>query len=310
MILPIKIGAGPGDDAAASPSPRLTPPRGQMGRIRLRTLVAMRWIAVGGQTATVLIVDIVFDYDFPLAWALATIAASAVLNLYLVWRHPVSKRCNDTEAALYLAYDTLQLAFLLFLTGGLHNPFSFLLIAGAVIAATVLSVRTTVLLTGLVVACASFLVFVHLPLPWPEGAAPAMGAADPPVPWLEGRLQSLDIIHLPILPAPDGRHPISHVYALGIWTALVVGMVFFATNIMRVAREGRRISDALMETQMALAREHRLSAVGGLAAAAAHELGTPLGTIAVIAKELSRDVPADSPDELPQGFQAPAHGHG
>jgi two-component system sensor histidine kinase RegB len=223
-------------------------------------LVLARWIAVFGQTVTILFVYFALGYGLPIALALAAVGASAVLNIAVTLRYPISKRLSDREAVLYLAYDTLQLAVLLFLTGGLHNPFSVLMLAAVTISATILSVRSTIWLGALFLVCVSILMFFHLPLPW-----------------------------------SGGDHELSHIYVFGIWTALVVGMVFFSIYALRVAEEGRRMSDALTETQMALAREQRISAVGGLAAAAAHELGTPLGTMALIAKEMSRELPADSP---------------
>lgn len=230
------------------------------GRVRLRTLVLTRWIAVIGQTITVLVVYFGLGYDLPVGLALLTVAASAALNAVLTARYPPSRRLSDTEAALYLGYDTLQLAVLIFLTGGLHNPFSVLMLVAVIISATILSIRSTVWLGVLTFVCVSLLTAVHLPLPWPGGA-----------------------------------HTLSHIYVFGIWTALVVGMAFFSAYVLRVAEEGRRMADALTETQMALAREQHLSAVGSLAAAAAHELGTPLGTIALVAKELSRELPANGP---------------
>jgi two-component system sensor histidine kinase RegB len=223
-------------------------------------LVLTRWIAVLGQTVTILFVYFVLGYDLPVVPALATVAASAVLNVVVTLRYPASKRLADTEALLYLAYDTLQLAVLLFLTGGLHNPFSVLMLGTVTISATILSVRSTIWLGTLFLICVSILMFFHLPLPW-----------------------------------QGGEHELSHIYVFGIWTSLAVGMVFFSVYVLRVAEEGRRMSDALTATQMALAREHRMSAVGGLAAAAAHELGTPLSTLALVAKEMSRELPADSP---------------
>lgn len=248
-------------DGPAPPAfPRASLAAAPTGRVLSRTLVLFRWIAVFGQTTTILVVAFVLRYDFSLTLTLAAVGASALLNVYLTLRYPASKRLSDNEAALYLAYDTLQLATLLFLTGGLHNPFSFLMLGPAMISATVLSKRSTILLVGMLLVCVSALVFFHQPLPW-----------------------------------PGGKHPISHIYVFGIWSALVVGMMFFSINVIRVAEEGRRMFNALTETQMVLAREQRLSAVGGLAAAAAHELGTPLGTIALVAKEMSRELPEDFP---------------
>ncbi len=245
--------------AKAPPMTRLlSAPKAQTGRIRLRTLILIRWIAVGGQITTILFVYAVMGYDLPLAPVLAVVGVSALLNIVLDIRYPSSKRLSDKEAALYLAYDTLQLAVLLYFTGGLHNPFSFLMLGAALISAPVLSVRMTFMLGALIVTCVTGLGIFHLPLPWTGGV-----------------------------------HSLSHIYVFGIWTSITLAMVFFSINVLRVAEEGRRMSDALTETQMALAREQRLSAVGGLAAATAHELGTPLGTIALVAKELARDLPEE-----------------
>lgn len=294
MIALKKMSTKHADDAA---EPTVSQPSAALnyaGRVRLRTLVLARWVAIIGQTTAILIVYFILKYDFPIVATLITVSVSMFLNVYLTVRFPVSKRLADAEATGYLVYDTLQLAVLLFLTGGLHNPFSFLLPTAVIVSAAVLSARTTVRLIGLLLVIVTVLMFVHMPLPWPEGLHPPSVIPHLPPPW-SGEGHSVDsIIHLP-LPGPGGHHSIAHVYVLGIWFALVIGMLFFVANVMRVAEEGRRMSDALMETQMALAREQQLSAVGSLAAAAAHELGTPLGTIAIVAKELSGDLPANSP---------------
>lgn len=230
------------------------------GRVRLRTLVLIRWVAVAGQTGALLFVHYGLGFPLPVVPTLALVAASALLNIAVSWRWSASTRLSDRGAAGYLAYDILQLAALLSLTGGLHNPFSLLFLAPVTISATILSLRSTLWLGLLALACMSLLTFLHLPLPW-----------------------------------PGGEHPLSHLYIAGIWVALVIGMVFLAAYSWRVVAEARRMSDALAATQMALAREQRLSALDALAAAAAHELGTPLGTIAVVAKELRRELSADSP---------------
>ena len=235
--------------------------KGQVGkgRMRLQTLVLIRWVAIAGQTVAILVVRFGFGFDMQLALVLAVVAASAIVNIFLAVRYPASTRLSDSEAALYLAFDTLQLAVLLFLTGGVLNPFSILVLVPVIIAATTLSLRSTIWLGVVTLVSLSILSFFHLPLPWDEGG-----------------------------------FAISDRYTFGIWSALALSMVFITVYAFRIAAESRRMSDALTETQMALAREQRLSAVGGLAAAAAHELGTPLGTIALVAKELSRDLPEGS----------------
>ena len=191
---------------------------------------------------------------------ISAVVVSAVVNVILTARYSAPTRLKDGEAAATLAFDTLQLGVLLFLTGGAQNPFSILVLAPVTISAMTLSLRSTILLGILTFASLAFLAFYHLPLPW-----------------LAGGLE------------------LSPVYVFGIWTALAIGMIFITVYAWRIAEESRRMSDALAETQMALARAQQLSALGGLAAAAAHELGTPLGTIALVARELSRDLPPGSP---------------
>jgi len=229
--------------------------------VSLRKLVLIRWIAVTGQAATVLAVRYGFGFDVKIEAALTAVAISAVLNIVATLSHRGSARLGDREASFYLAYDTLQLGVLLFLTGGLQNPFAILMLAPVTVSATILSRASVIWLSILTVAALSFLALVHMPLP----------------------ARSDMILH----PQP--------LYVLGLWTALVSSTVFIAGYTWSVAEEARRLRDAFAATQLALAREQRISALGGLAAAAAHQLGSPLATIAVVAKELVRDLPADSP---------------
>jgi len=227
--------------------------------VRLRTLVTMRWVAVAGQAAALGVVYAGLGYDLPILPALLLVAASAGVNLHASITRAGNTWLGDRAAAAYVAYDLVQLALLLGVTGGLANPFSLLILAPVTVSASVLSRASTVAISLLAVAAASVLAVWHVPLPWPGG---------------------LD------LPA---------VYMFGIWSALVLSVLFMAGYVFAIAAEEQRMSDALAATQMALAREQRLSALGGLAAAAAHELGSPLGTIAVVARELHAELPADSP---------------
>ena len=230
------------------------------GRVRLRTLVLIRWIAVVGQALALLLVHFGLDYTLPIASALAVVGLSVALNLVVFLLYPASYRLTDRGAASYLGFDLLQLAALLYLTGGLTNPFSLLILVPVTISATILSLVSTVGLGALALACVTFLAFLHFPLPWDRAG----------------------------LALPD-------LYVAGTWAALALGMIFISIYAWQVAAEARRMSDALAATQLALAREQQLSALGGLAAAAAHELGTPLGTITLVAKELARDLPKDGP---------------
>ncbi|QYE35733.1 ActS/PrrB/RegB family redox-sensitive histidine kinase [Polymorphobacter sp. PAMC 29334] len=228
--------------------------------VRVRTLVSLRWIAIAGQFGTLIVVGL--DLDYPLAWPslIAAVAAAAVLNVGLWTLYPRNARFNGRDALLQFAFDLVQAGVLLFLTGGLKNPFVVLLIVPVTISATLLSARGTLLLT----AMASAIVFVlwrwALPLPW-------MG---PPV----------------ILPP---------VYRFGVVVAIALAGTFLAGYTWLVSAEARKRAHALVATQSALERESRMSALGSLAAAAAHELGGPLGTITLIARELA-DSLGDDPD--------------
>ncbi len=229
--------------------------------LRLRTLVRLRWLAVLGQSSAVVIVAYVLGYPLPLAACLGLIALSAWLNVFLSLRWRGSQRLTARLSGLLLGYDIVQLAGLLWLTGGLENPFSFLFLVPVTVSATSLPLRSTLVLGLLSFGCATLLAFQHLPLPWP-------GA---------------DGLNLP------------GIYLFGLWTAIACGTVFSAIYARRIAEEARQMSVALNATEMVLAREQRLSALDGLAAAAAHELGTPLATIALVAKELKREMPQGTP---------------
>jgi two-component system, sensor histidine kinase RegB len=229
-------------------------------RLRLDTLVRLRWLAVTGQSAAVAGVHFGFGFPLPFALCFLVIAASAVVNLALRIRYPASYRLSDNAATLLLGFDILQLAALLYLTGGLQNPFAMLFLAPVLISATALPPDRTLALGCLAVGSASILVLVHKPLPWAGQA-----------------------IELPFL------------YVTGVWTAILLGVAFTGVYAWRVAEEARQLAQALAATELVLAREQHLSQLDGLAAAAAHELGTPLATIALVAKELDHILPKEGP---------------
>jgi len=224
-------------------------------RLRLHTIVRLRWLAVLGQSLTVIGAYWVLGMDVPIGGCFAVIALSAWLNVALRIRFPASQRLKSNYAFIMLGYDIVQLAALLFLTGGVENPFVFLLIAPVTVSASTLPLRITVALGVLAIGAASLLTVYHYPLPWFSG-------------------QSL------VLPLP---------YVLGVWASVVSGILFIGFYSWRTAEEGRRMAEALAAAEMVLAREQKLSALDGLAAAAAHGLGTPLATIAVVTKELLHD---------------------
>ena len=231
-----------------------TPDFEQAHRLRLNTLIRLRWLAVVGQSVTVVVVAYWLDFPLPVSLCFALIACSAWLNLYLTFRYPSAHRLAPSSALATLLFDSLQLAGLLYLTGGLTNPFSLLLTVPVVISATTLSLKMTAVLGGLVMAMVSALVFYHFPLPWIEGA----------------------------------ELTIPFVYVAGMWMAVFSSITFTAVYAWRVAEEARLLANALAATELVLQREQHLSALDGLAAAAAHELGTPLATITVVAKEMER----------------------
>lgn len=233
--------------------------------LRLDTLIRLRWLAISGQTLAIVVVQWLLGFTLPIGACLGVVALSGWLNLALRVRNPGARRLSDGEAAWLLAYDTLQLAALMFLTGGLANPFALLFLAPVLISATALSPRSTILLGVLAAASAAFVGLWHMPLPWTHSEALGTG---------------------PVLPA---------VYLAAIWCALAIAIAFIGVHTWRVAEETRELSEALAATELVLAREQHLSALDGLAAAAAHELGTPLATITVVAKELARALPPDSP---------------
>jgi len=230
------------------------------GRVRLRTLSNLRWLAVGGQSAAIFLVYFGFGYSLPLAMSVGVVGAAAALNVTLALLYPASHRLTNREATVYLAFDVLQMAALLYLTGGITNPFALMFVAPVVIAAATLNLGNTLILAAIAFVSVSLISVFHDPLPWPSG----------------------ETIALPTL------------YQAGIWASLVIGIGFTSIYAWRIASEGARMSAGLAATQLALSREHRLASLGALATAAAHELGTPLGTIAVVARELERALPSGS----------------
>lgn len=231
--------------------PNLTP---VFGRVRLRTLILLRWLAVTGQTMAVIVVYYGLGFDLPLGACLGVIAASAWVNAWLSLAMPTQRFAKDWEAFLQLAYDVIQLMVLLALTGGLTNPFSVMLVGPVVIAVAALPGRWWLTLAAIAIVGSISLSIWHLPLPWSDAEAV-------------------------VLPST---------YRAGIWVALAIAIAFTAVYAWRVGFEAQRMGAALAATQSVLAREQRLSALGALAAAAAHELGTPLATIQLTAKEMLR----------------------
>jgi two-component system sensor histidine kinase RegB len=224
--------------------------------VRLDTILRLRWLAALGQLAAIFIVAQGLEFDVPVMPCVAIVGLSAVTNLALQIRFNPMQRLEPIYAAALLALNIVELGALLFFTGGLQNPFSFLFLAPVLISATALPIRLTIALGVLAVACASALVFFHLPLPWDS---------DDPL----------------VLPP---------IYLFGVWLSILLAIGVTSLYAFQVTEEARKLSDALAATELVLTREQHLTQIDGLAAAAAHELGTPLSTIFLIARELEKTV--------------------
>ena len=231
--------------------------------LRAQTLVRLRWLAILGQLTALLLVRFEFGFSLPFWPALLLVLLSVWLNIVLLLRYPAGARLNDNAATGVLIFDIVQLALLLYLTGGLANPFAVLFLAPVVVSATVLSSRRTLLLGLFTLALITALALFHKPLPW----------------------------------YPDRPLKLPRLYIFGMWMALISGIGFITLYVHRIAREAREMAAALSAAELALARRQQLHALDGLAAAAAHELSTPLGTIAVVSQEL-KGMCRDAPPEL------------
>ena len=229
--------------------------------VRLRTLIVLRWIAIAGQLVAITVAQRFFNLSLELGLCYVAIGAAIIANLVAIFVYPENKRLNEGEVFLMLLFDISQLAFLLYLTGGLNNPFALLILAPVTISATALQLRSTLVLGAAAIAMISFVAVFHIPLRTEQGF----------------------LMQMP------------QVFVFGSWIAITIGIVFEAIYARRVTSEIHSMSEALLATQMALAREQKLTDLGGVVAAAAHELGTPLATIKLVSAELMEEL-EDTPD--------------
>ena len=227
----------------------------RMGHLRRSTLVSLRWMAIAGQLIALAVVWLVFDFDLPILACIAFIGISTVLNIAIMLRAPLDRRITNFEAGTQLFFDILQISALLYLTGGMKNPFALLLLAPVIVSVKSLHKGVFAGLAATVAVLSFLLLFYHRPLPWYPG-------------------ESL------ILP---------NIYLYGFWIALLVGMMFTSMYTWQATSQTRRMTEAFAASEAILSHEKKLAALGGLAAAAAHELGTPLATIQVVAKEIARE---------------------
>lgn len=229
--------------------------------VRLRTLVLLRWMAIAGQVSALFVARFHLGITLDLGLCMALVALSVVTNLTSGIMFPHTRRLTQLEALALLVFDVVQLSALLYLTGGLDNPFALLLLAPTTIAAAALEARSTALVAVLTIIFTSLLAVYNVPLILPDGT----------------------------------RIAVPRLYAFGFWLALVIGVVFLGLYAFRISRELHAMGNALLATQMVLAREQKMSALSGVVAAAAHELGTPLATIKLTSSELADEL-ADRPE--------------
>lgn len=231
-------------------------PDARSGWVRLRTLILLRWLAIIGQSAAILYAYFGLGFLVDLGLCFLAIGASVISNLIAIIVYPRNKRLREREVFLTLLFDLAQLAFLLYLTGGLNNPFALLILAPVIIAATALRLGPTLFLGSVAIGLISALAVWHEPLRTAQGF----------------------VLRMPFL------------YLYGAWLALVIGVVFLGAYARRVTLEMHTMAQALLAAQMALAREQTLTSLGGVVAAAAHELGTPLATIKLASSELVEEL--------------------
>jgi two-component system, sensor histidine kinase RegB len=224
--------------------------------VRLDTILRLRWLAVLGQLATIFVVEQALDFELPLIPCLSVIAFSASVNIALQIAFNPMQRLQPLHAAGLLALMIAELDALLFLTGGIDNPFSILVLAPTLIAATALPPRLTLALAAFAAASATALAIWHLPLPWTE----------------ENPL---------VLPTT---------YNVAVWLSTIVAIAVTSLYAFQATEQARKLSDALAAAELVLTREQHLTQLDGLAAAAAHELGTPLSTITLIVRELEKSL--------------------
>ena len=220
-----------------------------------KTLVILRWIANVGQFITISAVYFVLSFALPFFYCCIIILVGVLTNIYLQFRVRKNQLSNFSSM-MYLSYDLLQLAALLYLTGGVTNPFVILLIVPAIVSSTFLTLRSTINLSLITIVVLLILTLYHLPLPH------------------SGDLH----FHVP------------NYYLYAIPVAVIIGLVFLTYFGARFGIESRKRTEALNKLELILAKEHELESIGVQAAAAAHSLGTPLSTITVVAKELEKEI--------------------
>ncbi|MEY8881366.1 sensor histidine kinase RegB [Donghicola sp. XS_ASV15] len=229
--------------------------------VRLRTMILLRWLAIGGQLMAISVGQWLYGLQLEIGLCFMAVGVSVIGNLISLFVFPQNKRLSETENFLMVLFDILQLGFLLYLTGGLHNPFALLVLGPVTVSSAVMSLRSYLILGTTAVVIVTLLAKYHILLHTQAGE---------------------------VLTVPD-------LFVFGTWLAIVIGVMFLGLYARRVTSEMHTMSNALQATQMALSREQKLTDLGGVVAAAAHELGTPLATIKLTSSELADEL-EDRPD--------------
>ncbi len=245
----------------ANPSPDMFGRSLRANWVRLRTLIVLRWIAIAGQIVAITVAQRLFDLELELGWVFLAIGASVTVNVIAIFVYPENKRLSESEVAMNLIFDISQLSALLYLSGGLNNPFALLILIPVTVSATALKSRTTIIVGALSLLMVAF----------------------------------LSVFHIPLRSGEDVFLSLPQIFVQGFLVAIVVGVIFLAAFAQRVTSEVNAMQDALTATQWALSREQKLTDLGGVVAAAAHELGTPLATIKLVSSELREEL-EEQPD--------------
>lgn len=226
--------------------------------LRLRTLNLIRWIAILGQYIAVATAFFWLEINFNIYLASVCILISIILNIIVSIKFLPIRTLNSNETLFYLIFDSIQLVALLYITGGLTNPFCILIIAPFIISATYLDLFRTIIIGIVSILSLSLLAFFYQPI-------------------------SSNIFEF-------SSSDFSSFQIFSIWLSLIVSLAFIGIYCFRVANESRKVEKALNETQIALSDEEKISDMMSLTAAAVHELGTPLSTISVIIKEIVNEL--------------------
>ena len=223
-----------------------------------KTLVILRWIAIAGQLITINFVYFILDFSFPFFYCTTIIFLGIVTNIFLQFKEK-RNLLSDFSSTIYLAYDLTQLTALVFLTGGITNPFVLLLVIPSVVSSTFLSLKSTINLSFIT---ASFLLI-------------------------------LTVYYFPLPSSGDLHFHVPTYYLYGIPIAIIIGLIFLCYFGARFGLATRKRTEALNKLELVLAKEHELKSIGVQAAAAAHSLSTPLSTIKLVSKELEKEMVND-----------------